>query len=167
MSTEIVKANKDLNESILAMEDLIVRECEPAEIKWIHRFTPGMYAREMIVEEDTLITGVMHKTEHLSIFLEGSILVATGNGETEILHAPIIQIAQPGLKRAGIALSQVRWITVHPTDETDVAKCEKQFFTNDPREMDVLLEDHTPNHKVEEEINFGFAQRFLELTEDK
>jgi hypothetical protein len=137
MTTVIKKPDSvALRSAIYRLEDYILNELEPAPVETEHRFTPGLYSREMRVPAGVIMTGYIHKTEHISIFLEGRMLVATENGGKEIV-APIVEIAKPGIKRAGIALEDVRWITVHATEETDIDKLEELLLTNDFSEVSI------------------------------
>ena len=157
--SELIRKPDDLTDKILEIERFIVEEMEPAEIEWVHRFAPGVYTREMIVPENVIMTGAIHKTEHISIFLEGEMLVP-GDGEGKVIEAPIVEIAQPGVKRIGYAIEQVRWLTIHVTDETDIDVIEDMFFTNDPDDVKHLL-DYEPQGYAKNEKNFAAAQRHL------
>jgi len=132
-----------LRSAIFRLEDAIKSipgsGIEESGIQHIHHFAPGVYAREMIVPAGVLLTGAVHKTEHISIFMEGRMLIPDEHGSREI-QAPIVEICQPGVKRVGLALDQVRWITVHPTDETDLEVLEAELVTNDPEEARLIAE---------------------------
>ena len=116
-----------------------IQKMDQVELEYIHRFTPGLYTREMIVPEGVILTGAIYKTEHISIFLEGRMLVPSEGGSVEI-EAPLVEIAKPGVKRVGLALEKVRWLTVHPTDETDVEQLEDMLWTNDPKDVQHLID---------------------------
>lgn len=142
---------------------------DPQAIEWIHRFAPGMYSREMYVPAGTLITGAIHRQEHFSLFLEGVLLVPDDEGGSKIIEAPYVDIAQPGTKRVGVALTDVRWITFHPTEADTVPDAEEELFTNDPNELKELL-SYVPQGEVLYEENVGMGQRDEEveqLTGDK
>lgn len=117
--------------------------CDPSEngVIHTHRFAPGVYTREMFVPAGLMITGKIHKTEHISIFLSGRMLVTDGLGKSKEIIAPIVETALPGVKRAGIALEDVRWITVHPTEETDIDVLEDMLVTNDYSEVEHLVDN--------------------------
>jgi hypothetical protein len=129
----------NLRAAIFRLEDYLLDQ-EQVEIEIVNRFAPGVYTREMIVPEGTMLTGMIHKTEHISIFLEGKMLVTDGDGQGMEITAPIVEIAKPGVKRVGIALERVRWITVHPTDETDIDTLEDMLVTNDFSEVEHLVD---------------------------
>jgi hypothetical protein len=84
-----------------------------------HFFVPGMYAREMTIPAGVVLTGAVHKTEHLSTISAGRILVETGEGVVEI-RAPHTFVSPAGAKRAGYALETTVWTTYHATDTTDL-----------------------------------------------
>jgi len=128
--------------AIYRLEEYIKTELEPAPVEIVHRFAPGVYTKEMLVPAGVAMTGYIHKTAHISIFLEGRMLVMNGEGSVEI-EAPIVELAQPGIKRGGVALTDVRWITVHATDETDIDKLEEMLITNDFSEVEHLIEDQS------------------------
>ena len=130
--------------AIFRLEDFIKsipgNGVDESGIKHLHHFAPGVYAKEMIVPPDVYITGMVHKTEHISIFLEGRMAVADGKGGTVEIQAPIVEIGKPGIKRAGYTIEEVRWITVHPTDETDIDALESLLLTNDPKEAQAIVD---------------------------
>ncbi len=144
MSNAVVKKadSAAMRHAIFRLEDFIKsvpgNGIDESGIQHIHHFAPGVYAREMIVPADVLMTGAVHKTEHISIFLEGRIIVPDGQGGSKEIEGPIVEIAKPGIKRVGWTLEQVRWITIHPTEETDVELIEEQIVTNDPVEADCI-----------------------------
>ena len=127
--------NRAIRDAIFNLEDYL-KEQPQVEIEYIHRFTPGMYAREMFVPAGIIITGAIHRTEHISIFLEGRLMVPGG----EEIAGPVVEIGKPGIKRCGIVLEDIRWITMHPTLETDLEILEDQLWTNDPEEADRIIE---------------------------
>jgi len=84
-----------------------------------HYFVPGMYAREMTIPAGVVLTGAVHKTEHLSTISAGRIAVQTDDGVIEIA-APYTFVSKPGAKRAGYAIETTVWTTYHATDTTDL-----------------------------------------------
>lgn len=84
-----------------------------------HHFAPGLYARQMFIPAGTVLTGAVHKTEHLCI-VSGDIDVTTDEGVRRITALQLIIRSKPGTKRAGYAHVDTFWTTVHATDETDL-----------------------------------------------
>ena len=123
------------------IEDTPGSGIEESGITWVHRFTPGLYTREMTVPAGVMVTGMIHKTEHISIMLSGKMLIPDlVNGGSMEIQAPIVEIAKPGIKRVGIATEEVVWITVHPTELTDVDEIIEQIVTNDFSEVAHLVD---------------------------
>lgn len=154
---------KDI-QKVFELEEYIKQNTEGSDIEWIHRFLPGLYCREMYVPQGNLMTGMVHKEEHISIFLEGILLVPDADEEaingSKIIEAPMIEITPPGMKRVGVALTDVRWITVHASEAKTKEEAEEQIFTNDPQEVyDLLMVDSLA--RVEYQKDKGFGQRKL------
>jgi hypothetical protein len=89
-----------------------------------HGFAPGVYARKLTIPAGTLLTGKVHKYAHWNVVLQGHIEVMTEEGVRHI-HAPAMFVSPPGTKRAGFAHTDTVWVTIHPTDETDIATIER------------------------------------------
>lgn len=96
-----------------------------------HHFAPGLYARELFIPQGVTLTGYIHKTEHISILLEGTLIMTDGDGGAVELTGPRIEIALPGTKRVAYAMTDVRFLTVHATTETDIETLEAELVTND------------------------------------
>lgn len=147
MSSVIKRADSAaMRDAIFRLEDFVKSipgsGVEESGIRYVHHFAPGVYAREMIVPDDVIMVGAVHRTEHVSIFLEGSMIVPDGSGESVEIHAPIVQVAKPGIKRVGISTSRVRWITIHLTDKTDPDEIIDEITTNDPAEAAQIAAAH-------------------------
>ena len=121
-SDKIYKLEKEIN-------NLPQSEC-PVR----HFFAPGMFAREMTIPAGTVLTGAVHKTEHLNIISKGRIKVMTEEGMVEIC-APHTMISKPGIKRAGYAIEETVWTTIHATEETDIDKLVEELTTSKNSEL--------------------------------
>lgn len=84
-------------------------------------FPPGVYVRKMLIPKGVTLTGAEHKTRHANIVARGRIAVETDEGLKEFSAGDVF-ISPPGTKRAGVALEETVWVTVHPNpgDETDL-----------------------------------------------
>lgn len=82
-----------------------------------HRFAEeeGLYAREIVIPAGTLMTGRVHKHQHVSIMISGDMTVLTETGMQRVsgYHC---WICPPGTKRVGYAHKETRWITIHHTE---------------------------------------------------
>lgn len=97
-----------------------------AEPKITNHFAPGVYMRQMDVNAGDWVVSKMHRTEHQNILLKGAVTLITEDG-IKTLHAPVIVKSQAGTKRIGYFLEDSSWLTIHPTDETDVEKLENDL----------------------------------------
>lgn len=93
----------------------------------IHRFSPGVYAREITIPAGVTLTGEIHKYAQLNILSKGTMQVLTENG-IEIVQAPFTVVSPPGTKRVAHCLTECVWTTILATDETDVEKIENHFI---------------------------------------
>lgn len=107
--------------------DLLEREM--VKFPWVvmpvtHRFTPGLYIREIFMPAGTILTSKIHKTEHPFVISAGRLEVLTENDGWVPMQAPFTGITKPGTRRVLKIFEDTIWTTFHPTDETDVEKIE-------------------------------------------
>lgn len=108
-----------------------LRQLPQVEIKTEHKFVPGLYIRQVTFPADTYIVGEACKFEHLSVMVRGH-MVALADGAMRVLKGYNEWLAPAGVKRAGTAIEETVWFTVHPnpTDERDINKLEEMLFEN-------------------------------------
>jgi len=111
-----------------------IAQLEPIECPVVHHFAPGLYAREMTIPAGTILTGAVHKTEHLSIISAGRIAFTTDEGVKEV-SAPYTFVSKPGAKRAGVAIETTVWTTLHVTTETDLDQLCRDLTESQPSEL--------------------------------
>ena len=104
------------------LEAAIAGAVTPASTPVIHRFTPGIYQREIHIPAGTLGTTMIHLVEHPFILLRGSLRVISDAEGATTWHAPHVGITRAGTRRALFAETDCTLITFHPTHDTDVAK---------------------------------------------
>lgn len=99
------------------------------EIKPVHRFADGMYAREVTVPRGTLLTGEVHNGTYFTIVSQGDItVISSGSDKAVRITAPHTFIAKPGIKRVAYAHEDTVWTTIHATEEKEVSKVEEAIF---------------------------------------
>lgn len=98
-------------------------------------FAEGLYAREMTLPAGTVITGAVHKAEHITIISKGRVQVVRQDGVQEFC-APCIFISPPNTKNAVHVIEDAVWTTFHPN-------------TDNERDMDVLVERYTTSKNSE------------------
>jgi len=104
--------------------ELAMQDYEPVNCPLTHTFTPGLYTRTIFMPAGTLITSLIHKTEHQFIISAGVALVKIKEGEWKRLAAPHIGITKSGTRRILYIEADCLWTTCHateiqPDDETE------------------------------------------------
>ena len=129
--------NKAYISVVRDVQQQITDNAELIDVPVDHHFAPGLYMRQMNAKAGTLVVSKMHRTEHMNILLTGSLTVATEDG-IELLKAPLVIKSMPGTKRIGYFHEDSSWITVHPTQTTDLDLIEQQVIVPDD-EIDQFL----------------------------
>lgn len=134
MSTELSNVEKfDQLEARIA-------ELPRVEMELIHHFAPGVYVRELRIPAGTAFTGKIHKTKHVLILAAGECtLHDQENGGTKRIKSPFCFVSEVGAHRAGFTHEDCVFITVHPTQETDLAKIEDEVI--EKRENPLLKQE--------------------------
>lgn len=104
------------------LETAMAREPQ-ASCPVVHRFTPGLYIREILLPAGTLLTSAIHKTEHPFVVSAGIVRVMEPGKPPVTIEAPYTGITTPGTRRLLYAIADTIWTTFHPTshgeDEMD------------------------------------------------
>lgn len=132
---EIERRSDEIRSKIFQLEKEILKITQ-TDIPTKHHFAPGIYMREIFVPKGTVITGAIHKTEHLNILSQGEMSVWTEDGPKRVKASTVVK-SQPGIKRAGYAHEDSVWITVchNETNESDIDKLFNLFTTNSYEEF--------------------------------
>lgn len=125
-------------EKILKFEEILATQ-ERVMPGVTHHLAPGVYGREMVIARGSVITGKVHRHAHLNVVTYGRCTVATPDGVREIV-GPCIFTSLPGTKRAVFAHEETQWLTIHPTEETDLQRIEDYVITTDDGEWAHLIE---------------------------
>jgi hypothetical protein len=124
-SVELAKNNALLNQ----LERELVDRFPAVQCPVQHRFTPGMYSREIFMPAGSLITSKIHRTEHQFVVLSGRCRVYNAeNEEVAEFTAGHVGITKPGTRRVLVILEDTRWVTFHPTNKTDLAEIESDLI---------------------------------------
>jgi len=133
----ISQAIKD-NRAMIADLEGVLGDMDQLALEPVHRFSEGLYARELTIPAGSVVVGKIHKHAHLNVIMSGRVTVTTPFGSDE-LEGPVIFESKPDTKRAVYAHTDTVWITFHPTEETDIEVIEEQIILKDY--SDNLLED--------------------------
>lgn len=113
--------------SIDEMAAALLAEDNEAACPVIHRFSPGMYFREIAVKSGTFLIGHRQKLPHINIFLKGRVVMFNDDGGAEDLKAPMLFVGQPG-RKCGYVVEDMVWLNAYPTEETDIETLEGMFI---------------------------------------
>ena len=107
---------------IIRENDKIIDELEASIIQFpenlvegplTHRFTDGMYIREIIMPAGSMWTSKIHKTEHPYVVSYGKAAVSIDGQEWYEIIAPYTGITKPGTRRVLYILEDCVWTTFH------------------------------------------------------
>jgi hypothetical protein len=140
-------AQKTVDKMQAAMKRLPQVDCP-----LVHRFTPGLYVREIFMPKGTFIISKIHKTEHPFIVSKGHVAVwIEGVGVVEI-KAPYCGVTKAGTRRILYIREDCVWTTFHPTDKTDVNEIEKDVIFNAETDESVEISAETMKLLKEENL---------------
>lgn len=115
-----ITEHKTANELIDELESAML-DYEPIDCPVRHRFTDGMYIREIFMPKGeegktNVVTSLVHNTTHPFVVLKGKVEVYSENDGPQMIEAPYYGITRPGTRRVLLIHSDTVWITFHPTD---------------------------------------------------
>lgn len=113
-----------------------------------HRFTPGLYIREIFMPAGTIVTSPKHKTCHPFVISTGDVSVYVEGKEVARYKAPFTGITNPGTRRLLYIHEDTVWTTFHVTDKTDPIE-----IGND------ILDMPNPLLSKEETERFGWLEK--------
>ena len=117
------------------------------DVPTTHRFTPGLYIREVAMKAGVIYTTRTHKLEHPFVMSSGSVSVYHGDGSVRHLKAPLTGVTPAGARRVIVVHEDAIWTTFHVTSETNIEKLEELLVEPRPQHADKrhsLTPDATP-----------------------
>lgn len=105
------------NDNIIdELESIMIQSQDIIDAPLQHKFTEGMYIREIFMPAGSLWTSKIHKTEHPYVVSYGKVAVSIDNNEWYEITAPYTGITQPGTRRVLYILEDCIWTTFHRID---------------------------------------------------
>ena len=134
MQNETIKREND--QRIDELEAAIVDNLELIECPVVHRFTDGMYIREISMPKGSLLTSKIHNSNHPYTISKGVALVQIDAGEWIELAAPYTGITLAGTRRGLFIEEDCIWTTYHPLEDmkltyNDLTEEEKQNIVDE------------------------------------
>lgn len=117
------------DERIDALELVICEHPGVIDLPVEHRFTPGLYSRELRAPAGVLATTFIHRQEHQFVLVAGEVSVREGlEGGARRISAPFVGVTKAGTRRVCFVHEDAIWITFHPTRATTVEEAEAELF---------------------------------------
>lgn len=107
--------------SIDELESVMLDNFEAVDCPLTHRFTDGLYVREIFMPAGTLITSKIHKTQHQYFVLQGKVIVWI-DGVEHLIEAPYIGVTEPNTRRVLYILEDCIWATSHPNPDNETVE---------------------------------------------
>jgi hypothetical protein len=123
---------ENTRQKVFALESLM-KEQHQLDLKVVHYFSNGIYARELHIPEGVLLTGEIHKYENLNILSTGEISVLTDTGMKRV-KAPFTIVSPPGTKRIAYSHKYCVWTTIHGTCERNIDRIKEHFIASNEQE---------------------------------
>ena len=98
------------------------------EIALTHRFTPGMYFREIRVPAGSIFTSKIHKSEHPWVISAGVASIWIDGHGWQVFRAPHTGVTKPGTRRIFLVHEDLVWTTFHATNLTDPEEIEREII---------------------------------------
>jgi len=112
-----LELNNEVSE-IDQLEKVMLDNFPMVECPLKHRFTDGLYVREIFMPAGSLITSKIHKTQHQFFVLKGSVVVWI-DGDEQLIEAPYIGITEPNTQRVLYVVEDCIWATSHPNPNNE------------------------------------------------
>lgn len=143
-----ITINASSKDELLDDLEVALAQLPRVELPVTHRFTKGMYIREIQIPAGTMLTSMTHKTQHPFVISKGSIMVTSDNEGGVVYEAPYTGITEPNTRRALHAITDVVWTTFHVTEETDVEKiCDQILEPKDMNHIEAQDENFLPQYQ--------------------
>lgn len=113
----IVKWNHPDRDKMVAFVDAIEQSGPLLDCPVRHRFTKGLYIREITCPPGANIVTKVLKQQHPFTLSEGEVSIYTEDGGVVRIKAPFTGITEPGTQRAIHCHTRVVWTTYHPNPD--------------------------------------------------
>ena len=100
-----------------------------------HNLDNGLYTREVFMPKESLVVSFIHKQNHPSFFLKGSMSILLDTGEVKYIKAPMTVFTETGTQRVAYMHEDCVWACVYRTDAETIEEAEKEVYTTDYKEL--------------------------------
>lgn len=125
--------NRKLDQVELLITQQIGVGFKPHECVTTQLFAPGIFVQKIFIPKGNILTGKIHKTEHIVDMNLGIIqLYDFEHPEGVMVISPYTAVSKPGARRLAIALEDTQWLEIHanPDNCRDLAILESRIIQN-------------------------------------
>lgn len=123
-TTAVTATNNRIDEA----EFVLSQSFEPEETYVTHRFTDGMYIRQIYMKKGAKVVSKTHKTNHPFVILKGDVSVYSANEGVVRYKGPMFGITYPSTRRLLLVHEDTIWITFHPGEEKTPEEVEQRII---------------------------------------
>lgn len=131
----VERTPEEAREVVYGLEEHL-KQFPQREIDVTHKFSDGLYYREILIPEGSAMTGRVHKQNDMNIVFYGTVDILTETGDMKRVVGPCSFTGKAGVKQFGIAVEDTLWATVHHTHLTDLDAIEKELFEDEDPMVD-------------------------------
>lgn len=155
---------RSVDEAIDALELRIIEHPNIIDLPVEHRFTPGLYSRQLSAPAGTLSTTYIHKQEHQFVLLKGEVSVYADINEQKVMRvcAPYHGITKAGTRRVVFVHEDAVWTTFHPTSATTVEEAEAELYDFRTLPDGTNVRDRFREALRDKTLNTGEAKKEIE-----
>jgi hypothetical protein len=111
--------------------DSEMEKYEQIECPVTHRFTPGLYVREIHMPANSIISSLLHLTTHPYVVTRGEFTVWYHDKPAVRIKAPYTGITEAGTRRLLYIHEDTDWMTFHVTDKLNPDEIMEEITSND------------------------------------
>jgi len=119
---DILHGGPNIDQKIDVLEALMLANFPEVKCDLVHRFTPGLYTREIFMPAGSLITSKIHNTEHPFVVSKGVVSVFTDADGEVLIKAPHCGITKPGTRRVLYVHEDCVWLTFHRCEDGETVE---------------------------------------------
>ena len=123
----------EIESKMVANNDLLV-------FPLVHRFTDGLYTREVTMPKGSLVTSKTHLLQHQYFILKGKALVWNNEGDAVYLESPYVGITEANTRRLLYIIEDCVWATSHPNPNNEILEVIEE----------IIFEEYDNKHLTEE-----------------
>lgn len=106
-----MEIEKSALQKVMALEEVLLT-LPQEQVFVFNEYCEGLYARSVVLKKDTILTGRIHSKECFFVLRSGVLLLSSGE-KSGVIYAGEMYKSEIGIKRAGVALTDCVFTTIH------------------------------------------------------